>query len=43
MNFIQVDKLLIPEARKRKQAITFANAQSQHRYIAMLNGSDPLE
>ena len=28
MNFIQVEKLLIPEARKHKQAITFGNAQS---------------
>lgn len=43
MKFIQVDKLLITEARKRRQAHTFAFAQSQHRYLRMLNGQDPEE
>jgi len=41
MNFVQVDKLLIPETRKRRQAQVFAASQSQHNYLAMLNGSDP--
>ena len=40
MNFLQVDNLLIPEARKRKQAHLFQVGQSQQRYISMLNGVD---
>lgn len=40
MNFIQVDQLLIPEARKRKSAHLFAVGQSQDRYISMLNGAN---
>ena len=43
MNFSQVEKELISEGRKRRQAHTFATAQSQHRYLAMLNGTDRAE
>ena len=38
MNFLQVDKFLIPEARKRNQARLFTVGQSQRRYMEMLNG-----
>ena len=41
MNFLQVDQVLIPASRKQSQAHQFQAAQSQHNFLAMLNGPPP--